>query len=78
MLTATSHIKIRLRRTTTEEAYVSLPIEPDHLTRASADASSFELNVASVFKAAMKMGADPTVAWRLESAPLVELHPVQS
>ena len=74
----TYSISFRLRRTTYEEVFVSVPVTddlwqdtPDHQGRVRLDGKK-------AMDAALRLGADPEICWKSEGTPIIELHPVQT
>jgi hypothetical protein len=76
---ATSYsISVRLRRTTVEYAFVSVPVD-EHICEPHPDNPKKErVNPHKVMEIAKRMGADATVLWAREGEPLIEPHPWQT
>ncbi|HEY7406146.1 MAG TPA: hypothetical protein VIB39_21655 [Candidatus Angelobacter sp.] len=74
----TYSISVRLRRTTYEETFVSVPVT-DALRQNTPDAQGrYFLDGAKVMEAAVGLGTGPDTNWRPEGTPVVEPHPVQT
>jgi hypothetical protein len=70
-------ISARLRRTTHEYAFVSVPVD-EHIWEQHPDEPKKQrVNANKVFETAKRMGSDPTVLWARESEPVIEPHPWQ-
>jgi len=71
-------ISVRLRRTTFEEAFVSVPVS-DAVKQDAPDAQGrFSLDGKKVMDAAIQLGGEPATHWIAEGEPMIELHPVQT
>jgi hypothetical protein len=70
-------ISIRLRRTTTEVAHVSVPITDVLLVPDSEDPTVRRLDVDKLSQAALALGVQDNTDWQLEGEAIVELHPIQ-
>jgi hypothetical protein len=70
-------ISIRLRRTTTEVAHVSVPITQEFLVAERGDPTVFKVDVDKLFIAALARGAQPDTSWQIEGEAVIEIHPVQ-
>jgi len=70
----TYSIALRIRRITTEDAYVSVMVT-DEILKENADGSS-RLDFEKFVAAAIKLGDNPLVEWRVESSH-IEPHPTQ-
>jgi hypothetical protein len=70
-------ISIRLRRTTTEVAYISVPITEELLVSDVRDVAVSKLDVNKLLTAALELGAQPSTIWRLEGEKVIDLHPIQ-
>ncbi len=70
----TCSISIRLQRTTTEFAFVSVPVAAE-LLRTQADGTA-RLDAAALAKRAIELGEAESVAWHPEGTALA-LHPIQ-
>jgi len=70
----TTSILFRLQRTTTEEAFVSVPITPDLLVEDGEGAA--RLDLPALLQRAVELGHGAGVRWRLEAQSL-QPHPVQ-
>jgi hypothetical protein len=72
----TYSVSFRLRRTTVEQAFVSVPITsemwqpPDEQGRVFLDAEK-------IMAGALHIGFDPDTVWTLEGEPVLEPHPIQ-
>ena len=73
----TYSISFRLRRTTYEEAFVSVPVTDDLWQDTPDEQGRVHLDGKKAMEAALHLGADPEICWRLEGTRLVELHPIQ-
>jgi len=73
----TYSISMRLRRTTVEYAFVSVPLEGDVWEAHPDDPSKQRINGHKIAEIAKRMGADAEVVWARESEPLIEIHPWQ-
>jgi len=65
-----SSIAMRLRRVTTEDAYVKVPVTEAIL----ADLSN---GGEALIAAACALGADTETRWVLDGEPIIEAHPIQ-
>jgi hypothetical protein len=74
--TATVSITVRLRRTTTEEIHVSVPVTDDLIV--DEPDGTAHLSGEKVFAAALQLGHDAGLTWRAEDAAVVEIHPLQT
>ena len=70
-------ISVRLRRSRTETAHVSVPIAED-VTRLDDEGSGRKIDVDKVIEAALRIGALDSTKWELEKEPEITLHPVQA
>jgi hypothetical protein len=70
-------VSVRLRRTKTETAHVSVPIT-DELTRPSDEGAGRNLDGEKIMNAALKLGKHESTHWEQEGEPEIQLHPVQS
>ena len=66
----TYSVAVRLRRTTVEEVHVRVPVTDDVVTDGHLDG-------AKIFAAALQIGTEPQ-RWLRESAPTLEIHPLQT
>ena len=73
----TYSISFRLRRTTYEEAFVSVPVTDDLWQVTPDEQGRIHLDSNKAMEVALSLGARPEICWRLEGTSLVELHPVQ-
>ena len=73
----TYSISMRLRRTTVEYAFVSVPLEGDVWEVQFDDPSNRRINTQKIAEVAKFMGADAEVVWAKEREPLIEIHPLQ-
>jgi hypothetical protein len=74
----TYSISIRLRRTTHEETFVSVPVTDAVKQDTPDEQGRFFLDGRKVMEAAVRLAVDRNTAWRLEGEPIVEPHPVQT
>ena len=74
----TYSISVRLRRTTLEYAFVSVPVDERIWEQHPDDPKKSHVNGARVMEIAKEMGSDPTVLWAREGEPLIEPHPWQT
>ena len=72
----TYSVSVRLRRTTVEEAFVSVPITRE-MWKAPDDQGRVFLDGDKVMAEALVMGSDPETVWVLEEEPKVVHHPIQ-
>jgi hypothetical protein len=72
----TYSVSVRLRRTTIEEAFVSVPITTD-MWKAPDDQGRVSLDGEKVMAEALNIGSDPETVWTLEEQPKIEHHPIQ-
>jgi hypothetical protein len=70
-------ISVRLRRTTTESAHVSVPVS-EETTRADGDGEDRKLDVEKIMQAALEIGTTESIEWEQEGEPQIELHPIQA
>lgn len=70
-------VSFRLRRTTTEVAYVSVPISKDLLVSNGEDPNTFRLDTDKLMETAVALGRDVSTNWRLEGESIIEPHPQQ-
>ncbi len=76
--TPTYSISLRLRRTTTEVAFVKVPVTGD-LMQAGEDAEGHRhLDPEKVLDAAIRLGKDARTHWVAETEPAIEPHPIQT
>lgn len=73
----TYSISFRLRRTSQEEAFVSVPVTDEVLQEEADERGHRRLDVEKLTNAAIRLGSGADVRWRVEGKPIVELHPVQ-
>jgi hypothetical protein len=71
-------ISIRLRRTTFEYAFVSVPVDEQIWEQHPDDPKKQRVNSQKVIEIAKRMGCDPTVLWAREGEPVIEPHPWQT
>jgi hypothetical protein len=74
----TYSISVRLRRTTFEYAFVSVPMDDRIWEQHPDDPKKHRVNAARVMEIAKEMGSDPTVPWTRESEPVIQPHPWQT
>jgi hypothetical protein len=72
----TYSIMYRMRRITTEDAYVSVPVTSDLMKPEPAADGTFRLNTDALLAAALRISRDPRVEWRVESNETAP-HPIQ-
>ena len=72
----TYSISVRLRRITTDEAYVSVPVTSE-LVHADAKPGEPLLKVEKIFAAAIEQATRDSTTWTQEGDVVIELHPVQ-
>jgi hypothetical protein len=70
-------ISVRLRRTTTESAHVSVPVS-DETTRPDGEGEDRKLDVEKIMSAALELGTIEPIEWEQEGEPQIELHPIQA
>jgi len=73
-------ISFRLRRTTTEEGYISVPVTPDLLKPRDKDDGVLDgevLDVEKVVERALSIGKESEIDWQPETDPEIVLHPLQ-
>jgi hypothetical protein len=70
-------VSVRLRRTTVEEAYVSVLVT-DEMWKPADSAGKRSLDADKVFHEALEMGADADTAWMPDGEPVIEHHPIQN
>jgi hypothetical protein len=73
----TYSISMRLRRTTVEYAFVSVPVDENVLDPDPEDATKLRVNGKKVCEVAKRMGAEMGVLWAQEHEPVIEPHPWQ-
>jgi hypothetical protein len=71
----TYSVSFRLQRTTTEVAFVSVPVTADLMT-AQPDGTA-RIDVAKMVQRAIELGQAPGIAWQPESQQ-VQSHPIQT
>ena len=74
----TYSISVRLRRTTVEYAFVSVPMDGNVMEPNPEDTTKFRVNGEKVFEHAKRMGIETDILWAQESDPLIEIHPWQT
>jgi hypothetical protein len=74
----TYSISVRLRRTSVEYAFVSVPVDERVWEPHPDDPNKQRINGEMVFEVAKRMASDPSVLWAKENEPLVEVHPWQT
>lgn len=72
----TFSISVRLRRITTEEYYVSVPVTGAVMADQPDDEGKYHLDSAKVFDAAVELGRSASAEWLLESQEVL-IHPIQ-
>lgn len=73
----TYSIAVRLRRTVTEEAYVSVPVSDEVMSPEPDENGNYHLDGDKVMEAAVNLGSDPKTHWKIEGKPVIEPHPIQ-
>ena len=71
----TFSISVRLRRTIFEEACVSVPVDRNVVSPDSD--GELRLDGDKVMKAAIRLGADPSIHWSRDGEPNIDPHPIQ-
>ena len=71
----TYSVSFRLQRTTTESAFLSVPISPDLVLR-QPDGTG-KIDVTKMVQRAIELGGNPEIAWQLEERQ-VQMHPIQT
>ena len=74
----TYSISIRLRRTVTEEALVSVPLNSEVVDPVPDEDGQRRVDGKKVMEVAVRMGIHQGLHWVAEGEPLVEPHPIQS
>jgi len=74
----TYSISVRLKRTKSEYAFVSVPIDGNVLEPDPDDPSQLRINTERLSEAARRMGSEATVPWVQEREPVIEIHPWQT
>lgn len=74
----TYSVSVRLKRTTIEYAFVSVPMDGNVMEPDPEDATKLRVNGEKVFETAKRMGTEPTVLWAKEGEPVIEIHPWQT
>ncbi len=74
----TCSISMRLRRTTVEYAFVSVPLDGNMMEPHPEDVTKRRVNTEKVVEYAKRMGIETDVLWVHEAEPLIELHPWQT
>jgi hypothetical protein len=77
MPTGTFSVSVRLRRTKTETAHVSVPIT-DELTRPNDEGEGRKLDGEKIMKTALELGKIQSTKWEQEGEIQIELHPLQT
>ncbi len=72
----TISIMYRVRRTTTEDAYVAVPVTGDLMLPQPAADGTLRLNTDAVVAEALRISRDPRVDWRVEGNE-TQPHPIQ-
>jgi len=70
-------ISLRLRRTTFEYAFVSVPVDEHVWEQHPDDPKKQRINAEKVVEIAKQMGNDSAVLWAREGDPVIEAHPWQ-
>ena len=73
----TYSISFRLRRTTHEDAFVSVPVTDEVMQNAPDQQGHRRLDVDKLIREAISLGHDAKIRWRLEGEPVLEPHPIQ-
>lgn len=74
----TYSISVRLRRTITEEAFVSVPVNSEVIDPVPDQDGSHHIDGKKLTEVAVRMGTDSGVQWVAEGQSHVEVHPVQT
>lgn len=72
----TYSISVRLRRTRTEVAYVSVPVVGE-LVRPVEGTSTGKIDADKLWSEAIRIGKLESTAWESEGEPQIEPHPIQ-
>ena len=67
----------RLRRTVTEEAYVSVLVSDELMNPEPDENGNYHLDADKVVQAAVNLGSDPKTHWTIEGKPVIAPHPIQ-
>jgi len=73
----TYSISIRLRRTTIEDAFVSVPVNDEIMQDTPNERGEFFIDGQKVMAVAVRLGTDAATRWKREGEPTVEPHPLQ-
>jgi hypothetical protein len=73
----TYSISFRLRRTTHEDAFVSVPVTDAVMQDTPDEQGHRRLDVDKLSRAAISLASDSKIRWRPEGDPILELHPIQ-
>jgi hypothetical protein len=74
---STLSIAVRLRRTQTETAHVSVPITEEVL-QPNDEGAGRKLDVDKIIEAALRLGKLESTRWEIEGQPEIQLHPIQN
>ena len=69
---------MRLRRTTVEYAFVSVPMDSNVMEPGPEGHNQFRVNPEKVVEIAKRLGNETDILWARESDPLIEAHPRQA
>ena len=69
---------MRLRRTTVEYAFVSVPMDSNVMEPDPEGHNKYRVNPEKVVEIAKRMGNETDLLWARESDPLIEVHPWQT
>lgn len=75
-MSKTFSVSVRLRRVTTETAYVSVPLVPN-LLEPNFDRSG-TIDAEKLMRKAVELGHQPATIWTLESEAVITPHPIQT
>jgi len=73
----TLSISVRLRRSQTETAHVSVPITEEVLG-SNDDGEGKKMDVDKIIEAALRLGKLESTKWEPEGEPEIQLHPIQN
>jgi hypothetical protein len=77
MPTGTLSVSVRLRRTKTESAHVSVLIT-DELMRPNDEGDGRKLAADKIMSEALELGKNESTKWEQEGEPQIEPHPLQT
>jgi hypothetical protein len=73
----TYSISFRLRRTTYEDAFVSVPVTDEVMQDKTDEQGHRRLDADKLSRAALCLASNSKTRWRAEGDPILELHPIQ-